>query len=102
VAVIEFPGRRQVEFYRLTGIYRRAGRRAAAAATTRTSVPLGSQRQATPKIPEWERIANAVSRTPTPRSGGELNTAAALAALDTDVDATLEKRRWMMRCGRNQ
>ena len=52
--------------------------------------------RATPKIPEWERIATAITRRVEQliRSGGAPE--ATLAALDADVDQILEKRRWLL------
>jgi multiple sugar transport system substrate-binding protein len=55
--------------------------------------------RATPKIPEWERIANKISQYAEAAVRGELELDDALAALDADVDAILEKRRWLGRCG---
>ena len=55
--------------------------------------------RATPKIPEWERIANKISQYTEAAVRGELELDDALAALDADVDAILEKRRWLGRCG---
>jgi multiple sugar transport system substrate-binding protein len=50
----------------------------------------------TPKIPEWERIAQKITdhAEAAIRRDGDLG--AVLAALDRDVDAILEKRRWML------
>jgi multiple sugar transport system substrate-binding protein len=52
--------------------------------------------RATPKIPEWERIAHKITAHAESvlRAGTAVD--AALAALDRDVDAILEKRRWML------
>ena len=55
--------------------------------------------RATPKIPEWERIANKISQYAEAAVRGELELDDALVALDADVDAILEKRRWLGRCG---
>jgi len=52
--------------------------------------------RATPKIPEWERIADALSRSCEAAIRGELAPADALARLDSDVDALLAKRRWLL------
>jgi multiple sugar transport system substrate-binding protein len=53
--------------------------------------------RATPKIPEWERIADQITRYAESAVRAELGIDEALAALDRDVDDILEKRRWMMR-----
>ena len=53
--------------------------------------------QSTPKIPEWERIADKISQYAEAAIRGSMNVDAALTALDSDVDALLEKRRWMLR-----
>jgi multiple sugar transport system substrate-binding protein len=55
---------------------------------------LGAVR-ATPKIPEWERIAARIAYYTETAVRGELTLDAALAALDADADALLEKRRWL-------
>lgn len=49
--------------------------------------------QALPKVPEWERIAAAIGRHTEAAVRGEAPPAAALAALDHDVDRILQKRR---------
>jgi multiple sugar transport system substrate-binding protein len=51
--------------------------------------------QATPKVPEWERIAARLSHHLELAVRGDVTLDAALAALDADVDAILEKRRWL-------
>jgi multiple sugar transport system substrate-binding protein len=50
---------------------------------------------ATPKIPEWERIATRLTHYLELAVRGDLDLDAALAALDRDVDVILEKRRWL-------
>ena len=52
--------------------------------------------RATPKIPEWERIADQITRHAESAIRGRLTIDEALAALDRDADETLEKRRWLM------
>ena len=52
--------------------------------------------RATPKIPEWERIAGKVAQYSEAAVRGDMTIDAALAALDRDVDALLEKRRWLL------
>jgi len=49
----------------------------------------------TPKIPEWERIAGKVGQWAEVAVRGQRPLDAALAALDAEVDAILEKRRWL-------
>jgi multiple sugar transport system substrate-binding protein len=50
----------------------------------------------TPKIPEWERIAITITRYLEALVRGDATPEAALAALDAEVDAILEKRRWLL------
>jgi multiple sugar transport system substrate-binding protein len=57
------------------------------------------QVRATPKIPEWERIAAKIAQYAEGAIRGEIEIDDALAALDAEVDAILEKRRWLGRCG---
>ena len=52
--------------------------------------------QPTPAIPEWERVATLVMRYAEAAARGALTEDEALAALDRDVDALLEKRRWLL------
>jgi len=52
--------------------------------------------RSTPKIPEWERVASALGEHVEAAIRGRTTLDAALAALDADVDAILEKRRWML------
>jgi multiple sugar transport system substrate-binding protein len=52
--------------------------------------------RATPKIPEWEQIATAITRRIEQLIRGGGAPAATLAALDADVDQILEKRRWLL------
>jgi multiple sugar transport system substrate-binding protein len=49
-----------------------------------------------PKIPEWERIAAKISHYAERAIRGELTADGALQSLDRDVDAILEKRRWLL------
>ena len=51
--------------------------------------------RATPKIPEWERIAARLSHYLELAVRGDMTLDDALAALDRDVDLILEKRRWL-------
>jgi len=52
--------------------------------------------RSTPKIPEWERIATVITRYLERLVRAETTPDAALAALDAEVDAILEKRRWLL------
>ncbi|MBK8165049.1 MAG: sugar ABC transporter substrate-binding protein [bacterium] len=54
---------------------------------------------ATPKIPEWEQIANRVWVAAEQAVRGTHTPAAALEALDRDVDRMLVKRRWLREKG---
>jgi multiple sugar transport system substrate-binding protein len=51
---------------------------------------------ATPKIPEWEQIAQKVREYAELVSMDRMTVEAATTALDKDVDVMLEKRRWMV------
>ena len=50
----------------------------------------------TPKIPEWERIANEIRLVTERVVHGDLTVAQATRALDARTDRILEKRRWML------
>ena len=50
----------------------------------------------TPKVPEWERVTTVVMRYAEAAARGAMTRDAALAALDRDVDALLDKRRWLL------
>ncbi|MGH7785536.1 MAG: hypothetical protein ACRERC_01645, partial [Candidatus Binatia bacterium] len=52
--------------------------------------------RAPPQVPEWERIAGKITQYAEAAVRGELSADAALAGLDRDVDAILEKRRWLL------
>jgi multiple sugar transport system substrate-binding protein len=54
---------------------------------------------ATPKIPEWEQIANRVWVAAEQAVRGSHTAAQALDALDEDVDRMLVKRKWMLEKG---
>jgi multiple sugar transport system substrate-binding protein len=49
-----------------------------------------------PKVPEWEQIATRVAECAEQVMRGGRDLDAALAALDSDVDRMLEKRRWLL------
>jgi multiple sugar transport system substrate-binding protein len=55
--------------------------------------------RATPKIPEWERIADEIGRTAEAAVRGDLTPERALADLDGAVDEVLAKRRWLLSRG---
>ena len=52
--------------------------------------------RATPKVPEWERIATEIRLTQERLVQGLLNVDQAAEELDRKADAILEKRRWML------
>src|SRR5207247_11281324 len=52
--------------------------------------------RATPKIPEWERIATEITRHAEAAVRGTMTADEALGALDRNVDALLAKRRWLL------
>ena len=94
----------QVEFHRLTGDLpaRRAAWIAAALPSRGRAQAFWLQLQyvrSTPKIPEWERIATKVGQWAEAAIRGDMTEDEALGALDRDVDAVLEKRRWLLRRG---
>ncbi len=91
----------QVEFHRLTGDLpsRRTAWKDQALADNRYAQAFWTQLQhvrSTPKIAEWERIASKISEYAEAAIRDTMTAEAALAALDADVDALLEKRRWML------
>jgi multiple sugar transport system substrate-binding protein len=55
-----------------------------------------AQVRATPKIPEWERIAAKIAYQVERAIRGEATLEETLAALDADADRILEKRRWLL------
>ncbi|HHB12636.1 MAG TPA: extracellular solute-binding protein [Chromatiales bacterium] len=50
----------------------------------------------TPRIPEWERIADKIAQYGEATVRGRLDVDEALERLDRDVDVILEKRRWLL------
>ncbi len=92
---------RQLEFYRLSGDL--PARRAAWTAGRLADDPrvaafwrqLGHVRTP-PRVPEWERIATAISRAAEAAVRGDATPDEALARLDREVDAILAKRRWLL------
>ena len=102
-SVIEYLAsrERQGEFYRLTGDLpaRRSAWLDAALPSTGPTRAFWLQLQytrSTPKIPEWERIASQIMRYGEAAIREDVGLDEALAALDHDVDAVLEKRRWLL------
>ena len=94
----------QAAFYRLAGDLptRRSAWHADALPSDRHAAAFWRQLayvRSTPKIPEWERIASKVSQYTEAAVRGDLGADEALAKLDRDVDAVLEKRRWLLEPG---
>jgi len=55
--------------------------------------------KATPKVPEWERIATEIRLVAERVVHGDLTVAQATRELDARTDRILEKRRWMLERG---
>ncbi|HVM95808.1 MAG TPA: extracellular solute-binding protein [Candidatus Acidoferrales bacterium] len=101
VAFLSEPAQ-QSEFYRLTGDLpaRRQAWDGDVLRQNRRAQAFRDQLQSlrsTPKIPEWERIADKIMLYAERAVRGDMTTDAALVALDRDVDTILEKRRSMLR-----
>ncbi len=105
--LVEFllrPGS-QIRFYRLSGdlpARLEAWRDSALASDPRVRA-FGEQLERvrpTPKVPEWELIANRIQEYAERIVRGAESPDAAAAALDREADRILEKRRWLM--GRRQ
>jgi multiple sugar transport system substrate-binding protein len=94
------PGQ-QVRFYRLSGdlpARLEAWRDPALASDARVRA-FGEQLQRvrpTPKVPEWELIANRLQEYAERIVRGAMRPDSAAAALDREADRILEKRRWLM------
>lgn len=91
----------QLEFYRLTGDLpaRMEAWRDSTLAQNKYAAAFFEQLNhvvATPKIPEWEQIAQKVRVYSETIAMDEMTIQEALAALDRDVDQILEKRRWLI------
>jgi multiple sugar transport system substrate-binding protein len=91
----------QVEFHRLTGDL--PSRKTAWAEGRLVDDPYArafweqlQHVRSTPKIPEWERIASKIGQYAEEAIRGRMGADEALARLDADVDALLEKRRWLL------
>ena len=100
VEYLSDPGR-QIEFHGLTGdLPARADAWAdpALARDPRTGSFFAQLQRvrATPKIPEWERIAQALVRHAEAAIRGEESVDEVLTQLDAEVDHILEKRRWLL------
>ncbi|HRY17333.1 MAG TPA: sugar ABC transporter substrate-binding protein [Candidatus Competibacteraceae bacterium] len=94
----------QAQFYRLTGDLpaRQAAWNDSALTSNRYTEAFRQQLQhvqATPPIPEWERIANRIAYYTELAVRQEMQADEALVALDRDVDRILEKRRWLLEQG---
>src|SRR2546422_1985224 len=91
----------QVRFYQLTGDLP-ARRQAWTEAALERDPQAGAfwtqleAVRATPKIPEWERIATEITRHAEAAVRGTMTADEALGALDGNVDALLAKRRWLL------
>jgi len=101
--LIEFLSRpeQQVRFYRLTGDLpaRREAWQDSSLARDATTRAFWEQLQrvvSTPKIPEWELIANRLLDSTEGAIRGGVPPDSALARLDRDVGRILEKRRWLL------
>jgi multiple sugar transport system substrate-binding protein len=91
----------QVAFYRLTGdlpAHRSAWSHPDLAQAPHTEAFRRQldQVRPTPKIPEWERIADKLGHIAEKAVRGELTQDEALAALNVEVDRILAKRRWLL------
>jgi len=91
----------QIELYRRTGDLpaRRSAWQDPALADNHHAQAFWTQlqhMQAPPKVPEWERIAAKITDYTEAAVRGDLDPDAALTGLDRDVDALLEKRRWLL------
>jgi multiple sugar transport system substrate-binding protein len=94
----------QQRFYQLTGDLppRRSTWRAPELATNLYARAFREQLERvkpTPKVPEWERIVNDMRLMAERVVHGDLAVDEGAAALDRDVDAVLQKRRWLLSRG---
>jgi len=93
--------RQQLELYRLTGdLPSRRGAWADEALTADARIAAFRAQldavRSTPKIPEWERIAEKIMQYAEAAVRNTMTADEALTALDADVDRMLEKRRWLL------
>jgi multiple sugar transport system substrate-binding protein len=91
----------QLRFYKLTGDLpaRREAWRDTTLANNRYARAFRDQLDRvvpTPKVPEWEQIANKVLEYGEKAVRGRMSADQTLTALDRDVNGLLEKRRWLM------
>jgi multiple sugar transport system substrate-binding protein len=91
----------QIEFYRLTGDLpaRQSAWSEARLSDDPRTAAFWDQLQrvvAPPKIPEWERIAAKITQYAEAAVRKQLPREEALRRLDAEVDAILEKRRWLL------
>jgi len=91
----------QLQFYKLTGDLpaRRSTWRDSSLAGNRHTRAFREQLDRvvpTPLVPEWEQIATKVFEHGEQAIRGRKSVEKALAALDSDVDGILKKRRWLM------
>lgn len=96
---------RQIELYQATGDLpaRRAGWELPPLSTDRRIEAFRIQLQSvqsTPKIPEWEQIAQKIAHHLERAVRGQVSLEQSLLALDADTDRILEKRRWLLSTGR--
>ncbi|BBL72001.1 sugar ABC transporter substrate-binding protein [Methylogaea oryzae] len=103
-AVLEYLSQpqQQIRFYQLTGDLppRRDSWADPALATDPTLEAFRRQlphMRAAPQVPEWERIASKIAYYAEQAARGKMTQDEALAALDQETDAILEKRRWLLR-----
>lgn len=94
----------QARFYQLTGDLpaRQSAWKDPALASNRYADAFRQQLQqlqATPPIPEWERIANRIAYYAELAVRRTMTMDQALSALDREVDRILEKRRWLLARG---
>ncbi|MDQ5909061.1 MAG: multiple sugar transport system substrate-binding protein [Pseudomonadota bacterium] len=91
----------QAQFYQITGDLpaRQSAWKIPALAGNRYAQAFRQQLQnvqATPPIPEWERIASRLTYYAEMTARQQMSVDEALAALDREVDRILEKRRWLL------
>ncbi|HAS51842.1 MAG TPA: sugar ABC transporter sugar-binding protein [Gammaproteobacteria bacterium] len=91
----------QAQFYQITGDLpaRQSAWKTPALAGNRYAQAFRQQLQnvqATPPIPEWERIASRLTYYAEMTARQQMSVEEALVALDREVDRILEKRRWLL------
>ncbi len=93
--------KQQLELYRITGDLPSRVEAWREPALARNKYAAAFFRQlshvvATPKIPEWEQVAQTVRQYSELISMDQVSVEQGLAALDRDIDVILEKRRWLV------